>query len=286
MAKKYDLDPEEARNWRLAKMFDLRTFIGVLFVIFGVLVIIPGIIANPADIEKAAGINLALWVGGFMLLLGVIFLAWVLASPPPPVTKEEMAATKKALEEMGTSGGGLHHRGSAAGGRRFGAGSPGRGGMSEPQDQPAIVVGIDGSEDSKHALRWAAQQAELTNDPLQAITAWQYRSSFGTVWQIPATYGRSHDFSHVDFSEDAKKTLDGVIEEVLGERPPDIGDTASWSGDIRRRCSSRPLRHAGLLVVGASGHGGFVGMLLGSVTQHCVGHSACPVVVIRRPAQK
>jgi predicted membrane channel-forming protein YqfA (hemolysin III family) len=109
VAKKYDLDPEEARNWRLAKMFDLRTFIGVLFVIFGVLVIIPGIIANPADIEKAAGINLALWVGGFMLLLGVIFLAWVLASPPPPVTKEEMAAAKKALEEMGTSGGGLHH---------------------------------------------------------------------------------------------------------------------------------------------------------------------------------
>jgi predicted membrane channel-forming protein YqfA (hemolysin III family) len=109
MAKKYDLDPEEARNWRLAKMFDLRTFIGVLFVIFGVLVIIPGIIANPADIAKAAGINLALWVGGFMLLLGVIFLAWVLASPPPPVTKEEMAATKKALEEMGTSGGGPHH---------------------------------------------------------------------------------------------------------------------------------------------------------------------------------
>ena len=109
MAKKYDLDPEEARNWRLAKMFDLRTFIGVLFVIFGVLVIIPGIIADPADIEKAAGINLALWVGGFMLLLGVIFLAWVLASPPPPITKEEMAAAKKALEEMGTSGGGLHH---------------------------------------------------------------------------------------------------------------------------------------------------------------------------------
>ena len=55
MAKKYDLDPEEARNWRLAKMFDLRTFIGVLFVIFGVLVIIPSIIANLADIEKRPG---------------------------------------------------------------------------------------------------------------------------------------------------------------------------------------------------------------------------------------
>ena len=55
MAKKYDLDPEEARNWRLAKMFDLRTFIGVLFVIFGVLVIIPGIVANPADSRRRPG---------------------------------------------------------------------------------------------------------------------------------------------------------------------------------------------------------------------------------------
>ena len=58
--------------------------------------------------EKAAGINLALWVGGLMLALGLIFLLWLLLSPPPPVTKEEMAAAKKALEEMGTSGG-LHH---------------------------------------------------------------------------------------------------------------------------------------------------------------------------------
>jgi hypothetical protein len=108
VAKKYDLDPEEAKTWRLAKLFDLRTFIGVLFVIFGVLVIIPGLAPSPADIEKAAGINIALWVGAMMLALGVIFLAWILLSPPPPVTKAEMAAAKKALEEMGTSGG-MHH---------------------------------------------------------------------------------------------------------------------------------------------------------------------------------
>jgi hypothetical protein len=108
VAKKYDLDPEEAKTWRLAKLFDLRTFIGVLFVIFGVLVIIPGLAPSPADIEKAAGINIALWVGAMMLALGVIFLLWILLSPPPPVTKAEMAAAKKALEEMGTSGG-MHH---------------------------------------------------------------------------------------------------------------------------------------------------------------------------------
>ena len=108
MAKKYDLDPEEARNWRLAKLFDLRTFIGALFVIFGVLVIIPGLAPTQANLEKAAGINIALWVGAMMLALGVIFLLWILLSPPPPVTKEETAAAKKALEEFGTSGG-QHH---------------------------------------------------------------------------------------------------------------------------------------------------------------------------------
>lgn len=108
MATKYELDEEEARNWRLAKMFDIRSFVGVLFVIFGILVLIPGFGASQADLDKAAGINLALWVGLLMLALGIVFLGWLIAKPPPPVTKEEMAATKRALEEMGTSGG-LHH---------------------------------------------------------------------------------------------------------------------------------------------------------------------------------
>ena len=108
MAKKYDLDAEEARTWRLAKVFDLRSFIGVLFVIFGVLVIIPGLAPTQADLDKAAGINIALWVGALMLALGVIFVAWLLLSPPPPVTKAEMEAHRQELEEMGTSGG-LHH---------------------------------------------------------------------------------------------------------------------------------------------------------------------------------
>lgn len=108
MATKYELDAEEARNWRLAKMFDVRSFIGVLFVIFGILVVIPGFTASQAQLDKAAGINISLWVGGLMLLLGVIFLGWLVAKPPPPITKAEMEAHRKELEEMGTSGG-LHH---------------------------------------------------------------------------------------------------------------------------------------------------------------------------------
>ena len=102
--RKPDLTPEEAKNWRLAKLFDLRSFIGALMLIFGILVIIPGFLASPATIDKAAGINLALWVGGIMLVLAAFFLTWVILKPPPPVTMAEMEASRKAREEFGTQG--------------------------------------------------------------------------------------------------------------------------------------------------------------------------------------
>jgi xanthine/uracil/vitamin C permease (AzgA family) len=103
LADKIELTPEEARNWRLAKLFDLRSFIGALFVIFGVLVTISGLVASQATINKAAGINLALWVGLIMLVMGVFFLAWVLLKPPAPITTAEAEASRKAREEFGTN---------------------------------------------------------------------------------------------------------------------------------------------------------------------------------------
>ena len=98
------LTPAEAKNWRLAKLFDLRSFIGALLLIFGILVIIPGIVASPATINKAAGLNLALWEGGLMLVVSAIFLTWVVLKPPPPVTAAEAEATRKEREEFGTQG--------------------------------------------------------------------------------------------------------------------------------------------------------------------------------------
>ena len=98
-----DLTPQEARNWRLAKLFDLRSFIGALFVIFGVTVLAAGLTAGKAAIARAAGINLALWVGGLMLATGLAFIAWLLLKPPAPVTTAEAKAARKAREEFGTS---------------------------------------------------------------------------------------------------------------------------------------------------------------------------------------
>jgi hypothetical protein len=77
-----DLTPEQRRAELVAKILDLRTFIGSLFLVFGVLVTIDGLVADQAQIDKAAGVNLSLWTGVLMLVLGAVFVAWVLVSPP------------------------------------------------------------------------------------------------------------------------------------------------------------------------------------------------------------
>jgi hypothetical protein len=66
----------------LAKLFDLRTFIGALLLLFGIVVTVEGATADAAAIAKAADWNVSLWSGAVMALAGVLFIAWMFASPP------------------------------------------------------------------------------------------------------------------------------------------------------------------------------------------------------------
>lgn len=86
-----ELTPQQRRAEFLAKIFDLRMFIGSLFVVFGVIVTLVGLASGPAAIAKAAGINLSLWTGLLMLVTGVIFVAWTLISPPEVFHGHEMS---------------------------------------------------------------------------------------------------------------------------------------------------------------------------------------------------
>jgi len=72
---------EESRAARAANLFDVRRFIGGLFVLYGLILFVLGIGASDADVEKAAGVNINLWTGLAMLVVGAIFLAWALARP-------------------------------------------------------------------------------------------------------------------------------------------------------------------------------------------------------------
>ena len=95
--------PGERATDPLALLFDIRSFTGSLFLIFGVIVTIVGFNASDADIKKAAGVNLSLIIGLVMLATGVVFLAWLLLSPPEILHPHEM--TEDELPEQ------LRHRG-------------------------------------------------------------------------------------------------------------------------------------------------------------------------------
>jgi hypothetical protein len=108
--------PGEAARDPLALLFDIRSFTGTLFLIFGVIVTIVGLTASDADIEKAAGINLSLILGIIMLVMGALFIAWLFLRPPEILHPHEM--TEYELPEQ------LRHHGLEAIPEHPGEGEP------------------------------------------------------------------------------------------------------------------------------------------------------------------
>jgi nucleotide-binding universal stress UspA family protein len=135
-----------------------------------------------------------------------------------------------------------------------------------------IVVGVDGSESSKDALRWAAHQAELTGASLEAVITWEISSSsVGFAVPIPSDY---------DPAANAKQVLGATVLDALGESG-ELGVVARVVEGPPARSLLDVAKRADLLVLGRRGHGPFVGVLLGSVSEYCAAHATCPVVVIR-----
>ncbi|GGS65983.1 hypothetical protein [Streptomyces violaceus] len=79
----------QGKSATAARLFDIRRIIGGLFVVYGVIVTIAGFTASDADIDKAEGVNINLWTGVGMLLLGLFFLAWLKLRPAAPPPGEE-----------------------------------------------------------------------------------------------------------------------------------------------------------------------------------------------------
>jgi hypothetical protein len=74
-----EIDARRAR--RAANLFDLRRMIGGLFLIYGLILFVLGLGASDAEIDKAAGWNLNLWVGVAMLAVGALFMLWAFTRP-------------------------------------------------------------------------------------------------------------------------------------------------------------------------------------------------------------
>ncbi|MFF8478334.1 hypothetical protein [Streptomyces sp. NPDC015414] len=92
-----DVTDLEAKSATAARIFDLRRIIGGLFVVYGVIVTIVGITDSQSAIDKAQGVNINLWTGIGMLLLGIFFLAWLKLRPtPPPLPPEGLPEEKES----------------------------------------------------------------------------------------------------------------------------------------------------------------------------------------------
>jgi nucleotide-binding universal stress UspA family protein len=140
-----------------------------------------------------------------------------------------------------------------------------------------IVVGVDSSEGAKAALRFALDEAKLRHATLRAVHSWQ----FGYIG-VSGIEGLSPVVG-ADLG-DVRRTAEVALDATLHEAVPDAGEVVIE----RRVVEGGPAtvlvdesRNADLLVVGSRGHGGFAGLLLGSVSQQCAHHAACPVVIVR-----
>jgi nucleotide-binding universal stress UspA family protein len=140
-----------------------------------------------------------------------------------------------------------------------------------PLGERIILVGVDASDESRDALRWAAHYAALVGDRLEVVHAWNTRQEL--VW-VPETPPPP---APIDV---ARNRLTEMVDDVLG-----ADSSVAKSVDVVEGHASKVLversRHAELLVVGSRGHGGFDGMTLGSVSGHCAEHAHCSVMIVR-----
>ena len=137
----------------------------------------------------------------------------------------------------------------------------------------SVLVGVDGSPPSRAALRWAASEAEEHRCELVAVSA--YTPPMG-----PVGGGASAPRELPDPADDATTQLLKIITEELGENPPVKVQPRVISGNAAKVLIELSAE-ADLLVVGNRGHGGFIGLLLGSVSHQAVSHAQCTVSVVR-----
>ncbi len=127
-----------------------------------------------------------------------------------------------------------------------------------------IVVGVDASPESVAALEWAISMARVTGAEVTAIMAW-----------VPAMA-----FGYVDVGDWRESQERALIDVVKLAEPDDVTVNVRFVDGSAAGVLVEASRHADLLVVGSRGRGAVAGLLLGSVSTHCVRHALCPVAVL------
>lgn len=139
-----------------------------------------------------------------------------------------------------------------------------------PSGAQTVVVGVDGSDESRRALQWAAEYVGRVGGIVHAIS----------VWHQPVQFGYRLTSSDAELERNARKTLDDIVSAVTGEYPNvDIRSRLIRGHVVDELVGLSP--QADLMVLGNKGHGAFTGMMVGSVALKLVHHARCPVLVVR-----
>lgn len=139
--------------------------------------------------------------------------------------------------------------------------------MSDMSNKSRIVVGVDGSPASIVALRYARGLADSLGHGLAAVAAWSYPASMGEFF--PTDW---------DPASDAQNFLTEALDEAFGADRP-AGLVTNVEQGTPAQVLIEASKDAAMVVVGSRGHGGFMGMVLGSVSAAVAAHAKCPVVI-------
>jgi nucleotide-binding universal stress UspA family protein len=142
-------------------------------------------------------------------------------------------------------------------------------------DHGPVIVGVDGSDESCGALRWAMAEAGLRQTALHVVNAYD-------LIQVATPTGLVPGVDRSTLEHASRTLLEQMVESALGAADHPPHDVALLPSPAH---ATQALLHAAvgaeLLVVGSRGRGGFSGLLLGSVSQQCAHHASSPVVVVR-----
>jgi len=139
-----------------------------------------------------------------------------------------------------------------------------------------IVVGVDGSDSAAGALRWAVRLARDIGADVEAVQAFELPLGWidGYAPDLQRWFQEARD--------QAQRSLDASVDQAVAETSGVSVTRAAVEG-LAAKVLIDHSKGADLLVVGSRGRGGFAGLLMGSVSQQCVHHSHCPVVVVPLP---
>lgn len=151
-------------------------------------------------------------------------------------------------------------------------------GMNAEAVSKPVIVGVDGSEYSSAALRYAGTLAARLGARLEVITC------IGMPDYLVVAHLENAEHP---LTARLEETASRLVEDALGraftgDRPQDIDVTVKFGPP--GKVLVEESRRAQLLVVGRHGEGGFLGTSMGSVSKACAAHSVCPVLLVGQEA--